>query len=103
MHDVAERIEYGVLEFDSWAVDGAEEVTIDLPDDLWEGSTASKLMVNDGGVVCESGLVVRGARGSELIVVAGAYPYTLAVSVAGAFGPFEPELPVDKYDRVLIV
>ncbi|MDN7602439.1 hypothetical protein [Burkholderia gladioli] len=104
MHDVFDRVEYGVLEFERALGNGDGETFIDLPDDLRlaPGSTVAKLILTDDGVMCESGFAVIGSQGSELIVVAGAYPYTLAVSVAGLPEPFEPEFPLDKYDRVEI-
>lgn len=102
MHDISDRVEYGVLEFEPALGNGGGKTLMDLPDDLRLGSAVAKLVLTDDEVVCESGFVVRGGLGSELIVVAGAYPYTLAVSVAGLPGPFEPEFPLDKYDRVEI-
>ncbi|MEM5299644.1 hypothetical protein VSR82_35735 [Burkholderia sp. JPY481] len=100
MYDVAERVEHGVLEFEPLAENGGDDAVIDLPDDMHGKCTVAKLVLNDDGVVCESGLVIRGSRGGELIVVAGVYPHTLAVNVAKAFGPFEPEYPMEKYARV---
>jgi hypothetical protein len=103
MRDVAERVEYGVLEFEPWAGGNEEQgAIISLPNDVGgEGTTIAKLLLRDDSVVCESGFAIRGGHGSELIVVAGAYPYTLAVAVTGISGSFEPEFPLEKYDRVV--
>lgn len=102
MHDVGERVEYGVLELEPSVANVEGEANIALPDDLGGESSVEKLVLSDDRVVCESGFVVRGSRGSELIVVAGAYPYTVAVSVAGVSGPFEPEFPMEEYKRIVL-
>ena len=102
MHDVAERVEYGVLEFEPTVANVENEVNIALPADLGGESSVEKLVLIDDKIVCESGFVVRGPRGSELIVVAGAYPYTVAVSVVGVSVPFEPEFSMEQYKRIVL-
>lgn len=49
----------------------------------------------------ESGIVLKASDGSEVVVVAGAFPYFLALSgVLPAPYSFQPEYPLDQYSRI---
>lgn len=102
MHRIAERIEVGVLEFElahSAVSRGAH--FIDLPSSFASHFKVMKLTICEADVEAESGLVLVAADGKELIVVAGVYPYSLAVSDLPSIPQaFEPEYPLDRYTKV---
>ena len=100
MHDTDERVEYGTLEFAPSDRRVGNETLVSLSCELGMPAFVEKLVLRDDGVVCESGFTLRGRDGSALFVVAGVYPYTLAVRVAGYMGPFDPEFPIERYERV---
>ncbi|AJP58941.2 hypothetical protein UC34_22365 [Pandoraea vervacti] len=100
MHDTDERAEYGTLEFAPSNRRVADEAFVSLSCDLGAQPFVEMLVLKDGDVVCESGFTIRGGNGSALFVVAGVYPYTLAVRVTGYMGPFDPAFPIERYERV---
>jgi len=104
MHDVAERLEVGVLEFMRIAQTGAVETALDLPKEFAERISVNKLLIDLDGPTAESGVALENRLGEEIIVVAGAYPYTLAISapLVGGIAPFEPEYPLAQYRRVAL-
>jgi hypothetical protein len=100
MHDIGVRKEIGVLEFDDAPVEPVECVDqLVLPASFLKGNLgASKLVATDNGITAESGLALRTDSGNEVIVVAGDYPFTLAVLVDGScIDQFQPEYPMQSY------
>jgi len=102
MHDVAERREVGVLSFNCVRVPPRDKTIVDLPAEFDHEITVFKLIVQESGTSAESGVILK-AGSHEIAVVAGAYPYSLAVSGALSVPHiFEPEYPIDRYTRVRI-
>ena len=103
MHDIAERFEIGVLDFSVVATRDGNDMNIDVPDSFRKNVKASKLDITDDGTTAESGVVLQASDGHEITIVAGVFPYSLAVSIL-SFMPhgFEPEYPLDAYARVAI-
>jgi hypothetical protein len=97
MHDVAERIEVGVLEF-SWARDVHEKrVFVSLGERFAEINSVLKLVIEESSVFAESGVVVSARSGEEIVIVAGAGPFTLAVKGIEDCGSFDPEYELADY------
>jgi hypothetical protein len=101
MHDVAERREVGVLNFEPVTVPRPDETIADVESAFQGEIAASKLIIHESGEAAESGLILKAGSGEEIIVVAGAYPYSLAVGgVLSMPNIFHPEYPIDRYVRV---
>jgi hypothetical protein len=101
MHDVAERTEIGVLNFERTMAPLDFETFVDLPQTFRCEVAASKLVIRESGTSAESGVVLRVSDGEEVMVVAGAYPYSIAVlGVMSVPHIFEPEYNIDRYVRV---
>lgn len=101
MHDLANRIEVGVLHFTLVESVGAEELVVGLPSSFVNGLKATKLVIAEGGSIAESGVLLEATDGRQIAIVAGASPYTLAIS--GVFDMphmFEPEYPLNSYSPV---
>jgi hypothetical protein len=100
MHDVAERIEVGVLNFEAVSKRRPDDRIAEIASAFQSDIVASKLVIDESGTSAESGLILRAINGEEMLIVAGAYPYSLAV-----FGLppmphiFEPEYEIDRYTR----
>jgi hypothetical protein len=100
MHEISERIEIGVLQFDleSETPTDLVEVTFKVP---LKPSRIRKLVISESGVQAESGIVLECEDQNEITIVAGTYPYTLGIN--GLFESeyaFETEYAVDKYTSV---
>jgi len=80
MHDVAPRIELGVLDFAKIRSNRDKECEGFLDGGLPSFDTLEVLLmtIEAGGVVAESGMVLRSAS-SRIMVACGAAPYSLAV------------------------
>jgi hypothetical protein len=103
MHDVAERIEVGVLQFEQVFTLGPNEVITDLPSVFHGENVVSKLVIHESGTSAESGVVIKASNGDEIVAVAGVYPYSLAVLGALSIPHmFEPQYELDDYMRVPI-
>lgn len=103
MHDVAERREVGVLQFEYVSSLKNNETTVDLPSAFSRQVTACKLVIKESGVSAESGVVLKGDEGAKIIIVASSNPYFLALSgILSTPHIFEPEYPIDRYERVPI-
>ncbi len=100
MHDVAERREVGVLRFSSASPPKLGDIDLDVSGSFEGVLAVSKLIILELGTEAESGIALMTTSDTELIIVAGAFPYTLAVR--GLPGPhmFEPEYTLDHYMRV---
>jgi hypothetical protein len=109
MHDIAGWIEVGSLVISH--VDGpvnrttesgaceTETFEISLPSEFESGLSASKLVLSTQGKTVESGLFIESTSGSEIVLVAGAAPYTVAVKAPSVVEPFEPEYDLTEYSR----
>ena len=103
MHDLAERIEVGVLSATRVDVPAEKDVFIEVPSEFSGHLKLTKLLIDVQSRRLESGIVLTSQSGRELVVVAGAYPYSLAIHGLGdAHYRFEPEYPLDNYLRLAI-
>lgn len=100
MHDVAARREVGVLNFEHASALRPGETVLGVAS--FHGPiVVSKLLIHESGTTAESGVVLKASSGGEMVIVAGAYPHSLAVlGVASLPHLFEPEYPIDLYTRV---
>jgi hypothetical protein len=103
MHDVAERREVGGLEFSYVSFPSEHETFIDVRSRFSSELMVSKLIIHESGTSAESGIAIKSTAGHEMLIVAGAMPYSLAVGGVLS-GPhiFEPEYPIDLYKKVPI-
>lgn len=103
MHDVAERREVGVLELDCVPLPSEHEAVFDVRSQFGHELTVSKLIIEESGTKAESGVNIKSARGDEIVIVAGAFPFSLAIRGLTS-GPqlFEPEYPIELYKQVPI-
>jgi hypothetical protein len=100
MHDVAERIEVGVLVAMRVSAPFADEVFVEAPSAFKEGMALTKLFIEVEMKRLESGVVLSARDGGELVIVAGAFPYSLAIlGIGEAPHRFEPEYPLNSYQR----
>jgi hypothetical protein len=101
MHDVAERREVGVLNFERVSAPRPDERVVDVAS-FQNEIVVSKLIIHESGTTAESGVMLKARNGDEIVMVAGAYPYSLAVlGVVSMPHIFEPEYSMDLYTRVL--
>lgn len=104
MHDIADRLEVGVLAFRSVDSPLPDERMVDLPPAFVGQISVSKLTITESGVCAESGLTLEASDGSQVVVIAGVNPYTLAVrGVVDQPHVFEPEYPLANYIAVPLV
>jgi hypothetical protein len=104
MHDIAERIEIGVLNFEKVASHADDETTVDVSAAFDCNVEAFKLILDEEGTRAECGLALRASNGDEITIVPSAGPYSLAILGLFASTPhiFEPEYQLDRYTRVQI-
>jgi hypothetical protein len=103
MHDVAERVEVGVLNFEPVCTPAPDETMVDVALAFQGEVAVSKLVVFESGASAESGVVLRASNGKEMVIVAGVFPYSIAVLGMGSMPHiFEPEYQLDRYKRVPI-
>jgi hypothetical protein len=102
MHNVAERLEVGVLNFELVLERAGTETVLQISPSFSAVSVASKLVIHEADTTAESGLAITASDGNEIIVVASAGPCHLAVGGVSSSIPhlFEPEYPLDQYVRV---
>jgi hypothetical protein len=100
MRDLAERVEVGVLEFDGADPSCDTGSAIYLPEVFASALDVSKLVLEESGFSVESGVVISAKNGQQLLIVAGVYPYSLALKEASLDSRFfEPEYPLDAYSE----
>jgi hypothetical protein len=98
MKDLAERTEVGVLAFGLVDAPFPDERLVDLPAASEGPIVVTKLLIAESGSYAESGVVLKGANDLQIVAVAGASPYTIAVKgVADWPQVFEPQYPVESY------
>lgn len=103
MHDIAERMEIGVLCFEHLGSPSGSEVMLPIASEFDQQVDAFKLVVNESGVTAESGILLRSRNGNEIAIVAGAFPCTIAIKVVIEQPRiFEPEYPMEDYERLPI-
>ena len=93
MRDVAERREVGVLQFSRIYETETQEIVIGAPSAFRENLSIFKLVIQESGVQCESGLILQANSGDEIVIVAGVQPYSIAVrGITWPAYAFEPEV-----------
>lgn len=103
MHDVADRTEVGVLNFEQVSSHRPDERIADVASAFQSEIAVSKLIIHESGTSAESGLILKARNGDEIVIVAGAYPYSLAVlGLPPMPHIFEPEYEIGHYTRVPI-
>lgn len=100
MHDLADRVEVGSLAFGDKGPSDNVRFEVDI---CANALLIEKLILVEKNVSIESGIAIKLAATRELVVVPGAYPYTLAID--GLFDEphaFEPEYQMSRYRREVI-
>ncbi len=98
MHDIAERLEVGVLSFSPISTHTDAAQFANAPASFKSNFEVFKMVIDESDTTAESGLVIRAVDGHELIVVASASPCYLWTS--GVFvmeNNHIPEYPLDQY------
>jgi hypothetical protein len=106
MHDVAEKIEVGVLSFE--VVDSEEKLsssdqlkTVDLDAAFLGRFSIAKLIIEESGMFAESGIRLEASNGQSVTIVASGAPCTLfIVGVELAWRTSVPEYPLADYQIV---
>jgi hypothetical protein len=101
MHELGPRCEVGSLVFSCSPEVTKNVVTFDLSREPLRPSKVLKLRIDESGVQIDSGVIIECEGNRRVIIVAGVYPYSLAVD--GLFTRahvFEPEYPLEKYQRI---
>ncbi|MCL2590963.1 MAG: hypothetical protein FWD67_08840 [Betaproteobacteria bacterium] len=98
-HAVAERLEVGVLAFELVNEYAPGERVVVLLDGFDVPITVTKLLKDEAGSILESGVILKAALYSEIIVVAGVSPCSIAVQgvLDGLPHIFDTEYPLDTY------
>ena len=104
MHDIAERSEIGVLNFEKADAPADDETMVDVSSAFDCNVEAFKLILDEEGTRAECGLALQANNGDQITIVPGAFPYSLAILGVFASTPhiFEPEYQLDRYTRVPI-
>jgi hypothetical protein len=103
MHDLAERIEVGILRFETVLTAYKDEQLGDASGAFNAELKALKMEITESGTIAESGFILRTVEGLELLVLASASPYFLWTS--GVFTmreEFKPEYPLKNYQIVAV-
>ena len=102
MHDVSERFEIGSLCFDylsreSFDGSGCENYKLN---NFSHPKNIDIMKYKTGEVCSESGLSIKNLNGDEILIVSGAYPYTIDFYCLELnFVVFEPEFGIEYYER----
>ena len=63
----------------------------------------AKLLILESGIEVESGFELSAKTGEEIVVVAGVYPYSLALKGVSPLPHFfEPDYPLEQYLRDIL-
>lgn len=103
VHEIAERMEIGVLRFSHFKSPSGSEVMLPIAPEFNQQVDAFKLVAHVSGVKAESGILLRARNGIEIAIVAAAFPFMIAVDgVVQRPHIFEPEYPMEEYERLPI-
>lgn len=103
MIELSDRLEVGVLCVDEIDQGYLPDLKLQLPVEFTGHFNAERLVLENEHGKFESGISLSTKRGDELIIIPGAYPYTLEVRMTLVLmGPerFDPEYPLNEYRRV---
>jgi hypothetical protein len=101
MYDIGYRVEVGSLAFSPSTETAGNVITFDLASEPLRPLRVLRLRIRESGVQIESGVIIECEGNRRVVIVPGAYPYSLAID--GLFSrahAFEPEYPLEKYQRV---
>lgn len=101
MKNIGDRTEIGVLSFNPRDPKiRNDEIFFPAPKSFTGEHEISKLTIRELDAIAESGIAIRSSINSEIFVVAGANPFTLAIKgVSDEPYFFEPEYPLQAYQR----
>lgn len=102
MVDLAERLEVGVIHVEGIVNSYRPEEEFSLPSELATTLSAQRLVLNTEHGSVDSGVVLTSPCGGEIVIVSGAYPFTVEAMMTPAphgLRPFEPEYRLDLYER----
>jgi len=101
--EIAERMEIGVLCFTHIKSLLGSELMLPIAPEFDQQVDAFKLVVHESGLQAESGILLRARNGSEITVVAAAFPFMIAINgVVDKPHIFEPEYPMEDFERLPI-
>ncbi|MDR3772963.1 MAG: hypothetical protein P4L26_06420 [Terracidiphilus sp.] len=98
MNYIAERLEIGVLRFETVAAQSVGEMSELLPASFDCEIEAFKLILDEEGTRAECGVALRASNGEDLVIVPSGGPCHLAILGAFASTPhvFEPECELER-------
>jgi hypothetical protein len=101
MHVVGERDELGALRFAMSKDQNRYGLKIDVPPAFGTVTAIDKLVLVEEQIRVESGIVFRNGNGSDIVIVASARPFGLAISVPwpSPLAKFDPECDLEQYTR----
>ncbi len=103
VREIAERMEIGVLCFAHFKSPSVSDVMLPIAREFDQQVDAFKLVVHESGVKAESGILLRAKNGSEIAIVAAAFPFMIAIDgVVQRPHIFEPEYPMEDFERIPI-
>jgi hypothetical protein len=107
MHDVTERLEVGVLNFERVIALPKYECiseTIDLDTGFQNELKVFKLVIEESGILAESGIEIMTLGGAKIVIVASGFPCNLEVQGVKVAAVLRgPEYPLNEYQRELLV
>src|SRR5262245_54576285 len=80
MRQIGVREELGVLTFEHALPSETDDVLVRLPQSFGQGVAVQKLTIHEMGHTAESGVALKAPDGKELLITAGAYPCSLAIT-----------------------
>ena len=92
-----------MLRFSHFISPSGSEAMLPIAAEFNQQVDAFKLVVHESGVTAESGILLRARNGSEITIVAAAFPFMIAINgVVQRPHIFEPEYPMEDFERVPI-
>src|ERR1700719_3537506 len=71
-------------------------INIDIPASFNGRNRVTKLVIAESGTTAESGFILTASDGTEIVIVSGVYPYSLAMKGVGSVPHgFEPEYDLE--------
>jgi len=99
MTDIESWQEVGTLLFRRLDINDNHPPQISL-DSVWANiKSLDKLIIKEDAYSAESGMVIRNNNDEELIIVCGAYPYTLEMLAPFCDFDFQPEYDFNLYSK----
>lgn len=99
LQNLADGIEVGILHLELVLHPTPDETSVDLPWSFRNGSSISKLIIEQRGIRAESGLLLRSGDGDEITIVPATSPYRLYLG--GVDTPAKQAMPEYSLKRYL--